>query len=190
MAPRRLLVAITGASGVIYGIRMLRHLKSAPVETHLILSEAGVRNIEIETPHSPEEVSALADRVHAPDNLCAPPASGSYAVDAMVVAPCTVKTLSAIVNSYTDNLVARAADVALKEKRPLVVMFRETPLHQGHLSMLTRAADLGAHILPPMPAFYHHPRTLEDIVDQTIGKAFDYLGIDHDLFRRWGGNAP
>lgn len=184
---KKIVVAITGASGVIYGIRMLMHLKKSNVESHLILSASGKKNIEIETDFSVSQVEALADHVHRENNMCAPMASGSFPVDGMVVMPCTVKTLSGIVHSYNENLIVRAADVMLKERRKLIIVLRETPLHKGHLEMMTRAADLGAHMLPPMPAFYHRPETIEDIVDQTIGKAFDYLGIPHQLFERWQG---
>lgn len=183
----RIIVGMTGASGVIYGVRALMHLRAIPdVETHLIMSEGARINIQIETGQDPDEVRALADVVHAPDNLAATIASGSFHTDAMIVIPCSVKTLSGIVNSYADNLLVRAADVCLKERRRLVLVVRETPLHKGHLEMLVRAADLGATILPPMPAFYHQPRSIEDIIDHTIGKVFDTLGIEHDLFRRWG----
>jgi 4-hydroxy-3-polyprenylbenzoate decarboxylase len=133
-----------------------------------------------------DEVAALADVVHRPDNLAAAIASGSFRTAGMIVVPCSIKTLSGIVHCYADTLLTRAADVCLKEKRKLVLVVRETPLHKGHLEMLVKAADLGAHILPPMPAFYHRPETIEDLVDQTIGKVFDYLDVEHQLFRRWG----
>lgn len=184
---RRIIVALTGASGVIYGIRTLLHLRAVEeVETHLILSDDARVNIRLETGYKEDEVAAMADVVHRPHNMAAAISSGSFKTDGMIVIPCSVKSLSGIVNSYADNLVARAADVCLKEKRKLVLVVRETPLHKGHLKLMVEAADLGALILPPMPAFYHRPETINDLVDHTIGKAFDYLEIDHRLFCRWG----
>ena len=185
---RRLVVGIAGASGVIYGVRLLEHLRSTSVETHLILSEAGRRNIEIETTHNADDVADMATRVYDNRDVGAALASGSFLTDGMVVAPCTIKTLSGIANSFTTNLLIRAADVTLKEKRKLVLVVRETPLHKGHLRLMTMAADMGAHILPPVPSFYHGPKTIEDILDQTIGKVFDHMGIEHDLFKRWGND--
>jgi 4-hydroxy-3-polyprenylbenzoate decarboxylase len=128
----------------------------------------------------------MADYVYDHKDVSAGPSSGSFLTEGMVVVPCTVKTLSGIANAYTENLLIRAADVSLKEKRKLVLVVRETPLHKGHLALMTRAADMGAHILPPVPSFYHQPKTIQDIVDQTIGKIFDYIGIQHNLFQRWG----
>jgi 4-hydroxy-3-polyprenylbenzoate decarboxylase len=184
---KRLIVGLSGASGVIYGIRTLMHLRAlADVETHLVLSETGRINIQIETTYQVDEVKAMADVVHHPDNLAATISSGSFKTEGMIVVPCSIKSLSAIVYSHADNLLARAADVCLKEKRKLVLVVRETPLHKGHLEMMVKAADLGALILPPMPAFYHKPETIEDLIDQTIGKVFDYLDLEHHLFRRWG----
>jgi 4-hydroxy-3-polyprenylbenzoate decarboxylase len=183
-----LVVAITGATGVVYGVEMLRVLKELGVETHLILSEAAVTNIALETKYAVSEVKALATVVHSNKDVGAAPASGSFRTRGMIVAPCTVKTLSAIANSFTYNLVVRAADVTLKEGRKLVLMVRETPLHKGHLELMTKAADLGAVILPPMPAFYHQPETLMDVIHQTIGKALDQVGIEHELFKRWSGH--
>jgi len=187
---RRLVVGIAGASGVIYGVRLLEHLRGTDVETHLILSEAGRRNIEIETTYNADDVAAMATRVYDNRDVGAALASGSFLTDGMVVAPCTIKTLSGIANSFTTNLLIRAADVTLKEKRKLVLVVRETPLHKGHLRLMTMAADMGAHILPPVPSFYHGPKTIEDILDQTIGKVFDHIGIEHDLFKRWGNENP
>jgi len=183
---KRIVIGISGASGVIYGVRMLSLLKEKDFETHLILSEAGKKNIEIETSYKAEEVAAMAHYTYDNKDVGAALASGSFLTEGMVVVPCTIKTLSGIANSYTDNLLVRAADVTLKEKRKLVLVVRETPLHKGHLRLMTMAADMGAHILPPVPSFYHQPKTIDDIIDQTIGKIFDYLGIKHDLFRRWG----
>ncbi len=183
---KRIVVGISGASGVVYGVRLLSLLKETDYETHLIISKAGKLNIEIETDYLPGDVTAMADYSYDHADMAAALASGSFLTAGMVVAPCTIKTLSGIANSYTENLLVRAADVTLKEKRKLVLVVRETPLHKGHLRLMTQAADMGAHILPPVPSFYHQPKTIEDIIDQTIGKIFDYLGIEHDLFNRWG----
>ncbi len=183
-----LVVAITGATGVIYGVELLRALKALGQETHLILSEAAGMNLAIETDCSLDDVRALADVVYPNKDVGAAVASGSFRTRGMIVAPCTIKTLSAIANSFTYNLVVRAADVTLKERRPLVLMVRETPLHKGHLELMTRAADCGAIILPPMPAFYHQPASILDIVHQSIGKALDQVGVEHQLFRRWHGH--
>jgi 4-hydroxy-3-polyprenylbenzoate decarboxylase len=165
---------------------MLSLLKETDYETHLIISDTGKINIRIETGHTPDQVASMADFIHDDKNLTAPLASGSFLTEGMVVVPCTIKTLSAIANSYDSNLMVRAADVTLKEKRKLVLVVRETPLHKGHLRLMTLAADMGAHILPPIPSFYHRPKTIDDIIHQTIGKVFDYLGIPHQLFQRWG----
>ena len=186
----RIVIGITGASGVTYGVRMLRFLKDTNYETHLIISKAGMLNIEIETGYKAEEVAAMADYTYDHENVSASLASGSFLTEGMVVVPCTIKTLSGIASSYTENLLVRAADVTLKEKRKLVLVVRETPLHKGHLRLMTMAADMGAHILPPIPSFYHMPKTIDDIIDQTIGKIFDYIGIEHELFRRWNGYEP
>lgn len=183
-----LVVAITGATGVIYGVEMLRVLRDLGQETHLIVSEAAALNLSIETRHSLDDVQALADVVYSNQDIGAAVASGSFRTCGMIVAPCTVKTLSAIANSFTYNLVVRAADVTLKERRKLVLMVRETPLHKGHLDLMARAADYGATILPPMPAFYHQPESLMDIIHQSIGKALDQIGIEHQLFKRWAGD--
>lgn len=183
---QRIVIGITGASGVIYGVKLLSFLKETEIETHLVISEAGKKNIEIETGYKPNEVADMADYVYENRDIGAAIASGSFLTDGMIVVPCTVKTLSGIANSYTENLLVRAADVTLKEKRKLVLVVRETPLHKGHLRLMTMAADMGAHILPPVPSFYHQPKSIDDIISQTIGKIFDYLGIKHDLFKRWG----
>ncbi len=184
---KRVIVGISGASGVIYGIKLLKFLKDKDTETHLILTESAKINIEIETDYKADDVAELADHVYLNSDLAAPISSGSFLTHAMVVIPCTVKSLSGIVNSFAENLLIRAADVVLKEKRKLVLVVRETPLHKGHLKLMYRAADLGAHILPPVPSFYHGPKSIDDIIDQTIGKIFDYLEIEHDLFKRWSG---
>ncbi len=181
-----LVVGITGASGVIYGVELLKALQNTDVETHLILSESAGRNLAIETNHSIKEVCSLADVVYKNKDVGAAVASGSFLTRGMVVVPCTIKSLSGIAYSYADNLITRAADVTLKEKRTLVMMVRETPLHKGHLEMMARCADLGATILPPMPSFYHGPQCIQDIINQSIGKVLDQMGIEHNLFRRWG----
>ncbi len=184
-----LVVAITGATGVIYGVEMLRVLKDLGQETHLILSEAAGLNLALETDCDIDQVKALADVVYSNKDVGAAVASGSFLTRGMIVAPCTVKTLSAIANSFTYNLIVRAADVTLKERRPLILMVRETPLHKGHLELMARAADCGAVILPPMPAFYHQPETIMDIIHQSIGKALDHVSIEHKLFKRWAGHG-
>ena len=184
--PKRIIIGIAGASGVTYGVRCLSLLKDMEIETHLVISDSGKRNIEIETEYSSKEVEAMADYVYDDKDVGASLASGSFLTDGMVVVPCTIKTLSGIANSYTTNLLVRAADVTLKEKRKLVMVVRETPLHKGHLRLMTMAADMGAHILPPVPSFYHQPKTIDDIINQTIGKIFDFMGIEHHLFKRWG----
>lgn len=186
--PKRIVIGISGASGVIYGVRILELLKSTDIETHLIISNSGKLNIRIETDYTPEQVTAMASYAYDDNDMAAAVSSGSFLTEGMIVAPCTIKSLSGIANSYTTNLLVRAADVTLKEKRKLVLLVRETPLHKGHLRLMTMAADMGAHILPPVPSFYHKPKTIQDIVDQTIGKAFDYMGIRHDLFMRWGSD--
>ena len=185
---KRIIIGISGASGVIYGARLLEVLKDSDYETHLIISESGKLNFEIETEYKPEDIETMADVVYDHRNMAAALASGSFITEGMVVVPCTIKTLSGIANSYNENLIVRAADVTLKEKRKLILVVRETPLHKGHLRLMTMAADMGAHILPPVPSFYHQPKNIEDIIDQTIGKIFDSLGIQHDLFKRWGEN--
>jgi 4-hydroxy-3-polyprenylbenzoate decarboxylase len=185
---KRIVVGISGASGVIYGVSLLQCLQEKDYETHLILSDAGKRNIEIETAYKPSDLERMVFRTYDNNDVGAALASGSFLTEGMVVVPCSVKTLSGIANSYGDNLLVRAADVVLKEKRKLVLVVRETPLHKGHLKLMMEAADIGAHILPPIPSFYHHPKTIEDIIHQTIGKIFDFLGIPHNLFRRWDGS--
>ncbi|MCK4986964.1 MAG: UbiX family flavin prenyltransferase [Desulfobacterales bacterium] len=183
---KRLVIGISGASGVTYGVRMLELLRKTEFETHLIISRAGRLNIEIETSYKPREVEAMADFTYDHKDMAAALASGSFLTEGMVVIPCTIKSLSGIANAYDENLLVRAADVTLKEKRKLVLVVRETPLHIGHLRLMTMAAEMGAHLLPPVPSFYHRPKTIDDIIDQTIGKVFDYIGIEHDLFDRWG----
>ena len=184
----KVIVGISGASGVIYGIRLLQALRESPgVETHLVLSATGKLNIRLETDLKVSDVEALARHVHDDRNLAASISSGSFRCDAMVVAPCSMKSLSGIVNSYSDTLLTRAADVTLKDRRPLILVPRETPLHLGHCKLLYEAAQLGAIIAPPMPAFYNKPESVQDIVDHTVGRLLDLLGLESGLVRRWGG---
>lgn len=183
---KRLIVGITGASGAIYGIRALEALAPIPgIETHLVISAAGMQTIVEETGRSVGDVRALADAVHSDRDIGASVASGSFRTEGMLVAPCSIKTLSAVANSYCDTLVARAADVCLKERRRLVLMVRETPLHLGHIELMDRATRCGAVVMPPVPGFYHRPQSVEDIVDQTVGRALDLFDIDAGLVRRW-----
>ncbi len=184
---RKIIIGMSGASGAIFGIRALEVLKAVEdVETHLVMSAAAGRTIAEETDWSVADVKALADVVYPHGDIGAAVASGSFLTAGMLVAPCSVKSLSGIVNSYNDNLLTRAADVCLKERRPLVLLVRETPLHLGHLELLAQAVRYGATVLPPMPAFYHRPSSLDDIVNHIVGKALDQLGIHLPLFRRWG----
>jgi 4-hydroxy-3-polyprenylbenzoate decarboxylase len=188
--PTRLIVGISGASGVIYGIRLLQTLQQLDtVETHLVISEAGARTISLETDFSLKEVEDLADTVYDNRDLSAVIASGSFKTGGMVVAPCSIKSLSGIANSSNTNLLLRAADVTLKERRPLVLIPRECPLHLGHLRLLVQAAEIGSVILPPMPAFYHHPQSIDDLIQHTLQRCLDILHIDHpeDLAKRWSG---
>ena len=188
---RRIVVGMSGASGAIYGIRMLEVLsKVEDVEVHLILSPSAGQTIVDETDWTVSDVKALADVVYNNKDIGASLSSGSYRHDGMLVAPCSVKTLSGIVNSYDDNLLTRAADVALKEKRRVLLLVRETPLHLGHIELMARAASYGAVVMPPVPAFYHRPQTLDDIINQTVGKALDFFDISHKLFRRWKESDP
>ncbi len=186
MEKQRIVVGISGASGAIYGIRMLEVLKAAGIhEVHLVMSPSAGRTIHDETDWKVSDVQAMADVVHDYRDIGASLSSGSYIHSGMVVAPCSVKTLSGIVNSYDDNLLVRAADVTLKEKRRLVLLLRETPLHKGHIELMARASDYGAVVMPPVPAFYIRPKTLDDIINQTVGKALDFFGVSHTLFKRW-----
>lgn len=183
------IVGISGASGIIYGVETLKALKALNIPTHLVISEMGACTLGIETDLTVDDLRALATETSSNRDLAATISSGSYKTRGMIIAPCSIKTLSGVANSFSDRLIVRAADVTLKEKRPLVLMVRETPLHKGHLDLMSRAADAGALIMPPMPAFYHKPQTIQDIVRQGVGKALDYLGIEHDLFDRWAGGS-
>lgn len=183
---RRIIIAITGASGTTYGIRALQLLRPvADVETHLILSPSALRTAEHEVALDARAITDLADVVHGFDDVAAPISSGSYRTLGMLVAPCSVKTLSGIAHSYNDELIVRAADVCLKERRRLVLLLRETPLHAGHIALMDQATRNGAIVMPPVPAFYARPRTIEDMVDQTVGRALDLFGIELSHVRRW-----
>ncbi|MCM7468592.1 UbiX family flavin prenyltransferase [Enterobacter bugandensis] len=187
---KRLIIGISGASGAIYGVRLLQVLRNvAEVETHLVMSQAARQTLSLETDLSLRDVQAMADVVHDARDIAASISSGSFKTAGMVILPCSIKTLSGIVNSYTDTLVTRAADVVLKERRPLVLCVRETPLHLGHLRLMTQAAELGAVIMPPVPAFYHQPQSLDDVINQTVNRVLDQFDIDlpEDLFTRWQG---
>ena len=187
---KRLIVGLSGASGAIYGVRLLQVLRDvAEVETHLVMSQAARQTLSLEPDLSLRDVQALADVVHDARDIAASISSGSFKTAGMVILPCSIKTLSGIVNSYTDTLVTRAADVVLKERRPLVLCVRETPLHLGHLRLMTQAAELGAVIMPPVPAFYHRPASLDDVINQTVNRVLDQFDIDlpEDLFTRWQG---
>jgi 4-hydroxy-3-polyprenylbenzoate decarboxylase len=181
------LVAITGASGAIYGVETLRLLREVGHPAHLILSEVGRRTLEIETDVSIDEVKSLADEVHSNKDQAACVSSGSYRTKGMVIAPCSMKTLSGVANSFAENLVIRAADVTLKERRPLILVLRETPYHAGHIDLMKRASDAGAIIFPPMPAFYTRPQTIDDLVKQSVGRILDMLDIRHEKIERWTG---
>ena len=185
----RLVVAITGASGVVYGIRMLEVLKELGVETHLIMSEWGAKNIKIETDKPADYVRSLATKCYEDDNMAAPMSSGSFKTDGMAIVPCSMKTLASIANAFDDSLVSRAAGVCIKEQRKLVLVPREAPLSKIHLDNMCKLADSGAVILPAMPGFYHRPKTMDDLIDHVVGKVLDQFNIDHGLFRRWGGQT-
>ncbi len=186
----RLVVGISGASGVIYGIRLLEVLKPVlDVETHLVMTLAARQTIVLETGYRVKDVEALADRTYRPADMAAAISSGSFKTGGMIVIPCAMKTVSGIALSFSDNLLLRAADVTLKERRRLVLVPRETPLHLGHLRLLVQVTEMGAIVLPPVPAFYHRPQTLDDVINQTVNRALDLFDITlpHDLFRRWTG---
>ena len=184
----RLIVGMSGASGVIYGVRLLEVLKAeSKVETHLVMSDSAKMNINLETDWSAKDVLALADHVYSNRDIAASIASGSFGTDGMIVAPCAIKTLSAITNSYADSLIVRAADVVLKECRRLVLVPRETPLHTGHCELLYRASQLGAVIAPPMPAHYIKPQTVDDLINHHVGRILDLFSIDCGFVKRWNG---
>ncbi len=187
LVPTRIIVGLSGASGAVYGIRALEILKAQAVETHLILSPAARAIIARETEWPVSAVEALATHVYAHDNVGARIASGSFQAQGMLIAPCSIKTLSAVAHSYSNDLISRAADVCLKEGRPLLLLVRETPLHTGHLKLLLAAAEAGAIIFPPAPAFYGKPRSLADLLNATVGRALARLGIENEAYPRWPG---
>jgi 4-hydroxy-3-polyprenylbenzoate decarboxylase len=184
---KRLVVGITGASGAIYGIRALQMLRAAEIETHLVLSPAGRATIAQETSWKVSDVEALATVRHDHRDVGASIASGSFITQGMLIAPCSIKTLSAVANAYSSDLISRAADVCLKEGRPVLLMVRETPLHKGHLKLMLAAADGGAIIFPPVPAFYGQPQSLDDVVNGTVGRALARLGIENGGYFQWSG---
>ena len=185
---RRIVVGISGATGVVYGVRMLKALFESGVETHLVITSSAIKNLLIETEYTMADLDPFASIIYDVDDVGAAIASGSFQIDGMVIAPCSIKTLSAVANSFNYNLLVRAADVNLKERRKLVLLVRETPFHEGHLDLMMRVTRMGGIIMPPVPAFYHMPKTIEDIIDQSVGKVLDLFGIDASLFRRWGSS--
>jgi 4-hydroxy-3-polyprenylbenzoate decarboxylase len=190
MSKKRYIIGMSGATGQIYGIRLLELLRDiGDVETHLIMSDWAKQTIELETAYKAADVEKLADYSYGLNQLDASISSGSFPCQGMVILPCSIKTLSAIANSYNSNLLIRAADVSLKEKRPLILLVRETPLHLGHLQLMTKVAEYGATIFPPMPAFYNHPQSLNDLVTQTASRILDHLRIPNQYTKRWGENS-
>ncbi len=185
----KIAVGITGASGVVYGIRLLEALKATEHHVSLILSEWGAKTIGLETNYSEGYVLGLADCVYDCRDMAAAVSSGSYGIDATVIAPCSMKTLAGMANGFSDNLIVRIGDVALKERKPLILMVRETPLTLIHLRNMTAVTEAGGIILPPMPGFYHKPQSIDDLINQSVGKVFDLLKIPHNLFIRWGHEA-
>ena len=183
----KLILGITGATGTIYGVRLLERLRGAGVETHLVISRWGARTLLHETPYSREQVEALASVVYRPADMGAAISSGSFKTDGMIIAPCSAKTLGAIAHGVGENLVHRAADVVLKERRKLVLVIRETPLSEIHLDNMLRLSRMGAVVLPPVPAFYNHPRTIDDIVDHTVSRVLDQFGLEVSGVARWSG---
>lgn len=187
----RIIVGISGSTGAIYGVRLLEVLHRIPdIEIHLVMSEGAKTTIRYETEYQLQEVMKWAHVVHEPKNVGASIASGTFLTSGMIIAPCSMKTLSSIANSYNDNLLARSADVCLKERRRLVMLVRETPLHLGHLRLMTIVTEAGGIILPPVPGFYHKPKTMLDLVDHSLGKALDLFAIEHNLYPRWQGLTP
>ena len=190
-SPKRIVVGITGATGSIYGVRLLELLRGIPeVEIHLVISTPGKRTIVEETDYAVRDVEALAHRVYENKDIGAALASGSFRTAGMIIAPCSIKTASAVAYCRSDTLIARAADVTLKEGRPLILLVRETPLHAGHLRCLLALAEMGAVLLPPMPAFYHRPKQIEDLIVHTLARALDRLGLPHRLVEEWQGTRP
>ncbi len=188
---KRMIIGITGASGVIYGIRALELLRAAgDIETHLVMSPSAARTINEETDTTIEHVRSLADVLHNHKDIGAAISSGSFKTEGMLIAPCSVKTLSGIANCFDDELIVRSADVQLKERRRVVLMFRETPLHAGHIALMDQATRNGAIIMPPVPAFYHKPKSLDDMVTQSVGRALDLFHIDVSVVKRWKEDEP
>jgi flavin prenyltransferase len=183
----RLIVAITGASGTIYGIRILESLKAVGIESHLVMSDSAKLTMAAETDYKPVDVEALADVVHSAKNVGATISSGSFKSMGMIIAPCSIRTLSEIATGVTSSLVSRAVDVVLKERRKLVLLVRETPLHAGHLRSMSQVTEYGAIVMPPVPAFYARPQTLDDMVNHTVGRTLDLFGVDNSLVNRWNG---
>jgi 4-hydroxy-3-polyprenylbenzoate decarboxylase len=185
---KRLIVGISGATGAIYGIRLLEVLSKSDVETHLVITEAAQETILMETSWKVEDVKSLAKVSYDIKHLGADISSGSFLSEGMAIIPCSIKSLSGIANSFNENLLIRTADVTLKERRKLVLVVRETPLHLGHIELMLRASRMGAILLPPVPAFYFHPKTIDDLINHTVGKVLDLFGINHHLFNRWGSS--
>lgn len=186
--PTRLIVAITGATGAVYGVRLLQHLGATPgIETHLILSDAALLTLQAETGLSRKDVEAMAHVVHKLRDVGASIASGSFASDGMIIAPCSMKTLASVAHGLSDNLIARAADVVLKERRRLVLMVRETPFNLAHLRNMTAVTEMGGIIFPPLPSFYHQPQSIAEMVDHTVARVMDLYAIEHTLAPRWSG---
>ncbi len=186
--PRRIVVAITGATGAVYGVRLLRQLSSTPgIETHLVVSDAAVLTLHQETGLQRRDVEALAHVVHKNRDIGASIASGSFQSEGMVIAPCSMKTLASVAHGLSDNLIARAADVVLKERRRLVLMVRETPFNLAHLRNMTLVTEMGGIVFPPLPSFYHKPASIEEMVDHTVGRVIDLFGVEHAMGPRWGG---
>jgi 4-hydroxy-3-polyprenylbenzoate decarboxylase len=185
---RRLIIGISGATGAIYGVRLLQVLKSAPdIETHLVMSKAAERTVTYETELTIPQIRAMADVSYNIADIGATVSSGSFHTEGMIIAPCSMKTLAAVTHSLSIDLLGRAADVILKERRPLVLLVREAPLHLGHLRLMVQAAEMGAIIVPPVPAFYNFPKTLDDVVNHTVGRVLDLFHIDVDIVKRWQG---
>jgi len=185
-APRRMVVGITGATGIVYGVRLLKALRELKIESHLIVSKAGEMTRAYETDMSSEELRSLADVIYSPSDIAAPISSGSFRTMGMIVAPCSVRSMSDIAHGVTSGLISRAADVCLKERRRLVLMLRETPLHAGHLKSMLAVTEMGGIIAPPVPAFYSRPQSLDDMVTHTIGRVLDLFDLDLNAFPRWG----
>lgn len=183
----KIIVGMTGATGAIYGVRVLERLREAGVETHLVISRWGMRTLQHETRYSREQVEAIASMTYAPGDMSAAISSGSFRTDGMIICPCSAKTLAAIAHGYGDNLIHRAADVVLKERRRLVLAVREAPLSDIHLENMLRLSRMGAVVLPPLPAFYTHPRTIDDLVDHSVSRMLDQFGLDVSGVERWAG---